>query len=161
MAKLKYDSVNGLVHAFEYISKIPEETVSLILTRQAELILRAVQAEAQRLRPGYGGLSRKSKNQNRGQRGHSTGATSRSVSVSEPEVDEKTELLKVDVFFKGSRRNGPKKRKSNAAVAFFNEYGTRNAPARGFVRKAIASVDSAVTEVARAGIDDWLKKNNL
>lgn len=161
MAKIKYDSVNGLVHTFEVLSEIPEETVAGILARQAELILQAVRTEANRLRPGYDGLARKAKRQARGRAGYSTGQTAQSVTVSSPEVDQKNELLKVDVYFSGTRRNGPRKRKANAAIAFFNEFGTRNNPTRNFVRKAVASVDSAVTEIARQGIDAWLKKNNL
>lgn len=63
----------------------------------------------------------------------------------------------VDVIFSGSRTRNGKKTK-NTAIAFWNEYGTKEQPARPFVREAI---EADGDEIAAPGIDifgDWLEK---
>lgn len=161
MASLKFDSVEHLEYSFAQIESLPESLVTGILTRQAKLIHEAVQAEARQLGKGYSNdNSRDSIARGAQQRGYATGQTAQSVEISPPEPDKKTELVKVDVYFSGTRKRG-KKRVANKLIAFMNEYGSRNINARNFVRKAVASVEESVTRIAEEGIDAWLKKNDL
>lgn len=63
----------------------------------------------------------------------------------------------VDISFSGTRTRDGKKT-NNTAIAFLGEYGTREQPARPFVREAI---EEDGEEIAAPGIDifgDWMEK---
>lgn len=161
MASLKFDSVEHLEYSFKQIGSLPESLVTDILIRQAKLIHDAVRAEARKLGKGYSNdNSRDSIARGAQQRSYATGQTAQSVEISPPEPDKKTELVKVDVYFSGTRNRG-KKRVANKLVAYMNEYGSKNINARNFVRTAIARVDAAVKKIAETAIDEWLKENDL
>lgn len=164
MARLKVDGLESLTYDLKQVANLPEDVVTGILAKQAELIYNAVRAEAAKLRAGYGGGdNRRDRDVDRRgaqRRSYGTGKTMESVEIAPEELDKKSQLLKMDVYFKGTRKRG-EKRVANKLIAFMNEYGSRNINARSFVRKAVASVESAVAKIAEEGIDAWLKKNDL
>lgn len=67
---------------------------------------------------------------------------------------------KIDVWPKGTRRNG-KKTKRNAEIAYIAEYGREKQPARPFMRDANEECASEATEAAGAVYDAWLRSINL
>lgn len=62
-----------------------------------------------------------------------------------------------DITFKGSRtRNGTRTR--NAEIAFINEYGKRNQPARPFIGRAMNENEDAIQAQAEQVIGDWIER---
>lgn len=62
-----------------------------------------------------------------------------------------------DITFAGTRVRG-NKRVRNAEIAFINEYGKRNQPARPFIGKAMTANDKKMADAAGDVLGDWLEK---
>ena len=61
------------------------------------------------------------------------------------------------ITFSGTRtRNGRKTR--NAEIAFVNEYGKRNQPARPFIGTAMSKNADQITDPAEEIIGDWIER---
>ena len=61
------------------------------------------------------------------------------------------------ITFSGTRtRNGRKTR--NAEIAFVNEYGKRNQPARPFIGTAMSKNEDRITDPAEEIIGDWIER---
>ena len=166
MAKLRVDAMDNLLYSMQQIESIPKSDLAEIIARQAEIVSAAVRAEAQKLGVGYDKKHNNARdttpeNSLPGQKKtYSTGETARSVAIRAAKPDKKG-IMAGQVYFRGSRPNGRHGRKTNAEVAFLNEYGSRNINARNFIWRALAQVESAVIGAARDGIDSILKKQNL
>lgn len=62
-----------------------------------------------------------------------------------------------DITFKGSRtRHGVSTR--NAEIAFINEYGKRNQPARPFIGEAMTKNENEIWAQAENVVGDWIEK---
>lgn len=62
-----------------------------------------------------------------------------------------------DVTFSGTRTRG-RTRTRNAEIAFINEYGKRNQPARPFIRKAAETGGDQIAEPGEKIVGDWFEK---
>lgn len=62
-----------------------------------------------------------------------------------------------DITFSGTRPNG-KKRLRNAEIAFIQEYGRRNAPARPFIGTAMTRHDKQIADAGADVLGDWIEK---
>ena len=60
------------------------------------------------------------------------------------------------ISFRGTRLRG-KKRTRNAEIAFVNEYGKTNQPARPFIGTALAQNEQQITDPAEKIIGDWIE----
>ena len=68
-----------------------------------------------------------------------------------------------DITFSGSRtrinnRTGKKTRTRNAEIAFVNEFGKKNQPARPFVRDGMDRNVDAITDPGIKILGDWIEK---
>ena len=64
-----------------------------------------------------------------------------------------------DVTFSGTRTRGRGKKARNAEIAFINEYGKRNQPARPFIARAAEQYADAIAEPGEKIIGDWFEKS--
>jgi hypothetical protein len=62
-----------------------------------------------------------------------------------------------DVTFSGTRTRG-RTRTRNAEIAFINEYGKRNQPARAFIRTAAETGGDQIAEPGEKIVGDWFEK---
>ena len=62
-----------------------------------------------------------------------------------------------DVTFSGTRTRG-RTRTRNAEIAFINEYGKRNQPARPFIRTAAETGGDQIAEPGEKIVGDWFEK---
>ena len=63
------------------------------------------------------------------------------------------------ITFTGNRRRGDRTSETrNAEIAFVNEYGKRNQPARPFILTALNNNAEEITDPAEKAIGDWIEK---
>ena len=86
---------------------------------------------------------------------HRTGDTLGSLKKSRPAHLNGTHSIKVE--FAGKNRHGER----NATVAFINEYGKTNQPARPFVSTALEKADAEIQNAAENAVDKYLKKKGF
>lgn len=69
----------------------------------------------------------------------------------------------IALTFKGVRVRGNKKKTvtRNAEIAFLNEYGARNIPARPFIQQGIDTKEKEAFDKAEAVFDKWLDGENM
>lgn len=63
-----------------------------------------------------------------------------------------------DVTFSGTRTRGRGKKTRNAAIAYINEYGKRNQPARPFIATAAEQAADQITAAGEKIIGEWFEK---
>lgn len=61
-----------------------------------------------------------------------------------------------DVTFRGTRTRGDTKTR-NAEIAFINEYGTRDQPARPFIGRTMAQNDEQIADAGGDVLLDWIE----
>ena len=64
-----------------------------------------------------------------------------------------------DITFSGTRTRGEGRTKTrNAEIAFINEFGKRNQPARPFIKQAAEQYEKAITDPGAEILGDWIEK---
>ena len=140
MARLEFDGLDELNKAFGRIKAIPQEVTSRALASMADIAAKEIRLSGE------------------------------SMGVYDPESEthilDKITTTKPkltpeggyqDITFSGTRVRG-NKRVRNAEIAFINEYGKRNQPARPFIGKAMTANDKKMADAAADVLGDWLEK---
>lgn len=141
MATLELQGFESLDDAFRRISEIPEEVTASALDAMAAVAAEKIKASGE------------------------------AMGVRDPDSDvhilDKIKPTKAkiserggyeDITFSGSRLRG-NKRTRNAEIAFINEYGKRNQPARPFIGTAMAKNEQTIAEAGAEEIVEWFEKD--
>ena len=132
------------------ITEIPKDTLLEMVDSKAEVTEEAMVFTAgTELKTGPGGAS----GGNWGK--YYTGDTARSVRRKRPRMNKRTGPY-ADITFEGTQHGN-----RNGEVAFVNEYGKKNQPARPFIRHALESSANESTTAAAKVLFDWQKKQGL
>lgn len=140
MANLSTSGLEELLDDLEAIAEIPDETLLEMLTAEAEIIAEAQAAEAKAM-----GV-------------YDTGKTARSITY-DKKLKETSDGKCIYVYPKGSRSDGNKRRV--AEVAFVNEFGTGEQPARPFIKTANEKKGAEAVDAAALVLDKFHKSKNL
>ena len=140
MANLSTSGLEELLDDLEAIAEIPDETLLEMLTAEAEIIAEAQTAEAKAM-----GV-------------YDTGKTAQSITY-DKKLKETSDGKCIYVYPKGSRSDGNKRRV--AEVAFVNEFGTGEQPARPFIKTANEKKGAEAVDAAALVLDKFHKSKNL
>ena len=138
MADFGVSGIDDLILTLQQISEIPEPIQNEMLNAQADVLLQAQKAAASIIAD--------------------TGETARSLKKNKPRI--RKGIRSISITFSGSRKRGNTITR-NAEIAFVNEFGKRNVPARNFIRTAIERSASACTAAAGSIYDKWLEEKGL
>ena len=129
---------------FERISIIPDDTVSKMLNASTTILADETKQTAETMLNGP----------------YYKGAIKKSIYVSK--MQKKKGYRSMYVKFRGKVKDEKHpKGESVARIAYINEYGKHNQPARPFIREATyQGTDAAVTAAAEV-YDEFLKKHNM
>ena len=142
MANVSLSGLDELFNDLSAISELPDEVALSMLTAEAEVIQEAQTAEARAMLGGS----------------YSTGKTAQSIKHSKSlKVRDGERCLYV--YPMGTRKDGNTRRA--AEVAYVNEYGKDNQPARPFIRTANEKAGDAAVAAAAVVYDEYLKSKNL
>ena len=152
MAKVTTKTLSGGTFADriqEYADEIPVDVIDKMLTAEADVIEPAIADNAASMLNGP----------------YATGMTARAIHRKKPANWTGTRgngQRQIVLTFKGVRRdkNHPNGTR-NAEIAFVNEYGARDFPARPFVQRAIDEKGEAAFGDAEKVFDEWLKKEKM
>ena len=140
MANLSTSGLEELLDDLEAIAEIPDETLLEMLTAEAEIIAEAQAAEAKAM-----GV-------------YDTGKTAQSITY-DKRLKETSDGKCIYVYPKGSRSDGNTRRV--AEVAFVNEFGTGEQPARPFIKTANEKKGAEAVDAAALVLDKFHKSKNL
>lgn len=140
MANLSTSGLEELLDDLEAIAEIPDETLLEMLTAEAEIIAEAQTAEAKAM-----GV-------------YDTGKTAQSITY-DKKLKETSGGKCIYVYPQGSRSDGNKRRV--AEVAFVNEFGTGEQPARPFIKTANEKKGAEAVDAAALILDKFHKSKNL
>ena len=152
MAKVTTKMVVGGSQSYrfeEYAAEIPLSVMDEMLTEEADTIEPEIRENANTMLKGP----------------YWTGTTSRKLTRKPPHTwagRRGNGQRQIALTFKGVRRDKyHKKGTRNAEIAFVNEYGSRNIPARPFIQKGIESKEKEAFDKAEAVFDKWLDSQNM
>lgn len=141
MADISTSGLDELFDDLAAIAELPDEIALEMLQAEAEVVAEAQEAEA----VAMGVMD--------------TGTTVRSITYGKKLTVRDGERV-LYVYPNGTRKDHGGKRRT-AEVAYVNEYGKHNQPARPFIRTANEkAADSALQAAARV-YDEYLKSKNL
>lgn len=139
MAIMTVSGITEITEKMRNGMKIPESVLDSMLDAQAEVVIKAQKRTARTMLKGP----------------YSTGGTEKSIGPGK-----KTGLSdgkKMTVEFKGSRKRGNTTTR-NAEIAFINEYGKKNQPARPFITKANEQCAAEAEAAAEKIFNKWQEK---
>ena len=140
MARLEFDGLDELNAAFGRIKAIPHDVTSRALASMADIAAKEIRLSGESM----GVYDPESETH-----------ILDKISKSKPKMTEEGGYQ--DITFAGTRVRG-NKRVRNAEIAFINEYGKRNQPARPFIGKAMTANDKKMADAAGDVLGDWLEK---
>lgn len=140
MARFNSFGIDELQEAFKHISKIPDGTKTDMLDSMAKVAKEKVK---------YTGESMGVRDPN------SSIHILDNITTTEPKLT--ADGGSEDITFSGTRPNG-KKRLRNAEIAFIQEYGRKNAPARPFIGTAMTKHDKQIADAGADVLGDWIEK---
>ena len=132
------DGLDDLIRAFDDLANLPDAVTDEMLSVQADLVVEAQKRTASTMLQGpyyAGGVA---------------GAVTKS------RVKKTSGGKAVDVEFKGTQHG-----ESLARIAYINEYGKTNQPARPFIKTANEQAEGPALAAAQKVYDDYLKSKNL
>lgn len=143
MGTLKVQGFDELDAAFRRIADIPDEVKSDALVSMAQVAAEKIKAsgEAMGVRDPESEMHILDK-----------------ITLTKPKLSETGGSI--DITFSGSRTRG-KTRTRNAEIAFINEYGKRNQPARPFIGTAMTKNEEAIAGPGADVLWDWVEKDFL
>ena len=140
MGRLTVNGLDALSDDFAALARLPDSVVEGILEAEADVILPAQRAEIEKQWKGP----------------HSLGISSKSVKKGKVKKDRDGRSL--TIYPQGTRKRGGRSTR-NAEIAFINEYGKTNQPARPAIREANEeNADQAVEDAADV-LDRWIQKH--
>ena len=138
MAHFEITGMDELLRSLEALEELPGEVADDVLNEQADILIR----EIKRVGNSMGVRD--------------TGATLDSLKKSKVGRYSGGAFY-IDVKFDGKRRGNTR----NAEVAFINNYGKTNQPARPFVDVGAESADANMFRAANDAVDKYLKKKGF
>ena len=144
MATFEMSGLAEVKLTFDELQKIPVEVQDEMLDVQAKIVEPEISRQAVSM-----GV-------------YDTGAVSTSVYHKSPSTS-KNGNRQLFISFKGSRRRG-KKSESNAAIAFYNEFGVKregerkSQPARPFIRTAVEIASTKAMDAAADVLNKFIEK---
>ena len=140
MASLELQGFDSLEDAFSRIADIPFSVTEEALDGMAEVAMAKIKSSGE------------------------------SMGVRDPESDthildkiKRNKAKKTDsggfetITFAGSRTRGNGTKTRNAEIAFVNEYGKRNQPARPFIGRAVTEYEDEIYAPAEKTVGDWIE----
>ena len=141
MAEIGFSGMDDLLFSMEELAKIPEEVQDAMLNAQADVVVQAQKRSART----YGV--------------EETGEMIRSIKKGRVKRGKGGERV-IYVTPTGTRKRGNTTTR-NAEIAFTNEYGTRDQPARPFIRDANETSAKETTEAGAEVFYNWQEKSGL
>ena len=138
MAKLSVNGLDDLILSLEEIAAIPDDVAAAMLEAEAQVVEEAQIAQGMTM-----GV-------------YDTGQTLRSIRRGKMKKARDGSRV-VYVTPQGVNERGER----NAAVAFINEYGKRDQPARPFIATANEAAATPAVEQAGKIYDNWLKDKGV
>lgn len=140
MANLEISGIDELNDAFRRIGEIPESVTVKALSEMAAVAAAKIKAQGETM----------------GVRDPESGEHILDrIKQQKPKMTDTGGYA--NITFTGSRMRGNTKTR-NAEIAFVNEYGTRNMPARPFVGLAMTKNEAAIVRPGAAVIEDFIEK---
>lgn len=137
---MKIAGFDELQKTFAELKDVPEEVLDKSLTAMAETALPQIKAEGERM----------------GVRDDES--TKHILDILKAKKFEPTTTGgHVDITFPGTRTRGNKETRNNE-IAFVNEYGKKNQPARPFIKNALEKNGEKIVEAGADVIHDWMEK---
>lgn len=143
MADVSTVGLDELFDDLAAIAELPDEIALEMLQAEAEVVAEAQAAEARAMLSGE----------------YSTGTTASSVTYGKKIIVRDGERV-LYVYPNGTRKDHGGKRRT-AEVAYVNEYGKHNQPARPFIRTANEKAADPALQAAARVYDEYLKSKNL
>lgn len=143
MASFSVSGVDEIASAFTKSANVPEDIKIKVLESMGEVVLQAQKQEGEQWKdkdPFYDGQT------------HFIDA----IKLKKPKLEGDGGSVKIT--FDGKRRRGRKETR-NAEIAFINEFGKKNFPARQFIKKAN---EKSADKASNAGADvlhNWIESN--
>lgn len=138
MAKLSFEGIDGLILSLEEIAELPDDVAKAMLDAEAKIVEEASIAAGMQLGVYRTGQTLSSIRRGRMRKGRDG---VRQMYVTPQGVNDRGER--------------------NAAVAFVNEFGKREQPARPFMHLAAETAAAPAAEAAANIYDEFLKSKNL
>jgi len=145
VAGFKANGLDELVNSFEMLAEMPDEVILSMLDAQADVVEKAQIRTAGTMLSGR----------------YSKGLVQGAVKKTEP-IKSKSgavQFITFDGIARGKRR--PRKGNRIAEIAFINEFGKTNQPARPFIQTANEESAEAATQAAAGVHDEYLKSIGL
>lgn len=136
MANVTVSGINEITEKMRLGLKIPDEVLDEMLDAEAEIVIKAQKRTAREMLQGT----------------YYTGATEKSISPGKKKSIPDGRQMTVE--FKGSRTRG-KTTTRNAEIAFINEYGKKNQPARPFIKMANEQCEAEAVAAAERIFNKW------
>lgn len=136
MAQCRTAGLEGLENLFENLAALPAQVINDMLYAQADVILPAQRAK---IRVRWSGE-------------YATGQTAQSLTKGK--IRQKNDDRRLSLEFHGSHHGAP-----NTEIAFVNEYGKTNQPARPAIREANEENAGRAAEAAADVLDRWIQKH--
>ena len=136
MAQCKTAGLEGLENLFENLAALPVQVVNDMLFAEADVIIPAQKAK---MRVRWSGK-------------YATGKTAESLTKGK--IRQKNYDRRLSLEFRGSHHGTP-----NTEIAFVNEYGKTNQPARSAIREANEESEDRAVEAAADVLDRWIDKH--
>lgn len=138
MAKFSTQELGRMALDLEKLESLPEQVLDDMVLAQGRVIRDGQAREAERMLQGP----------------YYKGAVAKAIRVGK--VKKTADGKAVYVVFEGKQHGNP-----IAEIAFVNEFGKKNQPARPFIATANEKNAEAAVEAAAKVYDEYLKKNNL
>lgn len=138
MATFSFDGVSDLMLSMQKIAEIPEDVQSDMLNAEADVVLKAIKDKGE----AYGV--------------HRTGETLAHIRKGKVKRDKDGNLC-IYITFNGKNEKGTR----YAEIAFINNFGKKNQPARPFVTDGVIASEDRAAKEGEAVYNKWLQSNNL
>lgn len=145
MAIIRMDGMAELADSFGALSDLPDGVVDDMLRAEADVLVAAQKQTAGTILSGA----------------YSKGGVAGSI-TRDGKMKRVDGLPTINIIFKGSLQDAHHKKPTRyAQIAYVNEYGKRNQPARPFIRTANEQKADEAAAAAAAAMDKYLRSNNL
>ena len=144
MAKVEFKGIDELMLSLQEVAALPDEIIDAMLDARADVVVAAQRESAQRMLTGP----------------HATGATARSIKKGKPKLRDGRRVVYVTPTGSRKHSDGAKPTR-NAEVAFVGEYGTKEIPARNFIRTANETCADAATAAEFEVYSRYLESKGL
>lgn len=133
MAKIQFDGLADISALFEGLARMPDELLDDMLNAEGDVV---VPAQKEKMRLMWTGP-------------YSTGKTAESLKKGTPKTQSDGRVMHLD--FAGSHHGT-----RNAEIAFINEYGKTNQPARPAIRESAEECADRAAEAAADALEKWI-----